>query len=301
MITKKIYIVYQPGSHGSYIRWLIDYANDIGHRYKNIQTDLTASDGSAHYADKLNKHIGGFAILDTLNDNYDYEWGYIIYRVLPILHNDNNDTNFILEKLSNGITEHDKIIYIDIDTDYLKELTYINIELKTTYEDSFNESLIPFIKNWDSSITNFFTADRWIKRELLSLYFRGMINSLTKKPNRYSNVLYIGMQDILFGNNDTLTRKILDFCELPLREEAIKEIIHKHKKFLDSQKAITYHKNMSDALDNCLKNIDAPLGEMSLFAESILQEKLRSAGHEIKCYNLNQFPKTTLELINLFE
>lgn len=301
MITKKIYILYQPGSHGSYLRWLVDYCNDIGHRHKTIIDNPTAKDGSAHYIDNFDRHIGATEIIKTTDKFPNFDHGYIIYRCLPILHNDNIRTDEVISSLVEKVRDCDKIIYINVDTQYLKELTFINIELKADYKPSLQLDLQPLLYKWGLDTSNFFEAERWVQREILSLWFRGMINSLTSKPKIYENVLYIDMQDILFTSNFDLAKKLIEFCDLPFRPEIKDHILNVQDEFLKKQQAIKYHQNMRDTLINCLENKDAPIHEMSLFTEAILQEQLLVNGYSLKCYGLNQLPKTTGELLKLLE
>lgn len=301
MINKKIYILYHPGTYGSYVRWLIDFSNDVGHLHKYIPSSLDAKDGSAHYIDPLDKHISGEAIFETLNDNISSNHGYTIYRVLPIIYNETLTTDDIITGLLAGKKDEDKIIYIDAGTDYLKELMFINIELKTTYKETLNLTLSNKLKNWNIHHNDFFKADKWIQREILSLWFRGMINSLSKTPQTYSNVLYINMYDIIFGDIVTLAKKLQDYCEFRFRDNVINHISNVHAEFISKQKSILYHKNMQEALQNCLNGVDHPIGEMSLFAEAILQEQLLKNGFSLQCYDLNDLPKNTLGLRNLLE
>lgn len=300
-MNKKIYVLYHPGTYGSYVRWLIDFSNDIGHAHKYIPSNLDAKDGSAHYIDPLDRHINGEAIFQTLNDSTSNNHGYTIYRVLPIIYNESLTTDDVITKLLAGKRDCDKIIYIDVDTDFLKELMFINIELKTTYKEALNLTLANNLKNWNVNHTDFFKVDRWIQREILSLWFREMINSLTAKPQRYTNVLYINMFDILFGNTVDLAKQLQHYCELPFRENITNHISNVHAEFISNQKAILYHKNIQEVLQNCLNGVNSQVGEMSLFAEAILQEQLLKNGYSLQCYNLNNLPKTTLELFNLLE
>lgn len=298
-MTKKIYILYHPGTYGSYLRWLIEYGNDVGHRYKTIPDSLEMNDGSAHYNDYYNKHPKGLDILKTLDDSPSYDWGYIIYRAIPINSTSNKNTNFIIENLLNSVRDIDKIIYIDVDTDFLKEITFINSELKIPYKEYFD--LTHLLKNWGIENTNFYKTDKWIQREVLSLWFRGMINSLTNRPDRFNKVLYINMHDILFSDSSNLAKQLINFCELPFNENSVNRIKLVQKEFFYKQKALVYHQNMCDVLKNCLNQTDSIIGEMSLFTEAILQEQLLANGYSLKCYGLNELPKTTGELLKLLE
>lgn len=299
-MTKKIYILYQPGSYGSYLRWLIDYSNDIGHKHKSIPDNPTAEDGSAHYLDHANRHINGKSIFQTLHEFPENDCGYIIYRVLPVVHDENLTTDQVISRLIDNIRECDRIIYVDINKDFLREIVFINIELKTTHKETFNASLAEQMQRWGTS-KDFYEADRWIQREVLSLWFRGMIDSLTLPPSRYSKVCYVDMCDILFGDSVDLSRRLLDFCDLPYRENVIDNTSNVHSTFVENQKALMYHRNMEAVLHDCLNGIESPIGPMSLFTEAILQERLLNKGYALKCYDLNELPKTTLELFNLLE
>jgi hypothetical protein len=298
--SKKIYVLYHPGSYGSWVRWLIEYCNDIGHHYKFIPNNPIMTDGTSHSMFTLpNAHpVGITEILATLDETVYESCGYKVYRACPVTV-DSDSTDAVLAGLLKDKDSDDKLIYIDVDSDYNKAITYLNIELKTPWKNTAFH-IHDKAKNWNKTKQNFFDLERWEQRELLSIHYPEMIESLTQTPSiNDEELLVVKMSSILSDDVINLARKIIEHCDLPLKNHIDAELRKSHLNMISNQKSLKIYDDITNVVEACIarKNIDIP--DLTLFAESMIQKLLRDKGLEIRCYSLNEFPKTTVELIKL--
>lgn len=298
-MTKKIYILYHPGSYGSYVRWLLEYANDMGHRFRHIPDNPLLADGSSHNMITLpNEHPRGMQIISTLDETVDEPCGYKIYRALPVV-DENNTTDDIIDKLVQGKSADDRVIYIDVNGQDAKDLIYLNFEQKTDYKDSFTKNLQKHVHRFDVNAGDFWQLDRWQQRELLSLYYPGMINSLIKSPQYSSHVLYVDMYDILHGNVHELCSRLLQHCQLQPRPNCMSQVTLMHEHMLHAQSSMAMLQHVREIMHACLHDLDLVIREQTLFSESMIQHYLRLNGFEMRCYQLDDFPKTVSALRKL--
>ena len=294
--SKKIYVIYHPGSYGSWVRWLIEYCNDIGHRHKTIPRQPIAADGSSHSMATLpNAHpayIDG--ILDTLKEKVNELCGYKIYRACPAMAPPASDV--ILQGLVDYKDEEDKVIYIDVDNHTCEMHCLINIDLKTTWHESAFD-LHQKAKHWVDNSNNFFQLERWQQREMISLSCFEMIKSLTKTPVIKSDeILVVKMSEIMHDDTVELAKKLINHCGLPLRQNFENTVIKAKKMMIDRQRSYSVYESIIKVIDAVIAKDNVEIPPMPLFAESIIQRMLRDKGLELSCHGLNVFPKTTADL-----
>lgn len=297
---KKIYILYHGGTYGSWIRWLIEYANDIGHRYKIIPSNPIIADGSSHSMITLpNAHPGGLEeTMIALDEVVEEACGYKIYRVIPIIDSVTNIDMFLTELLKRKNTE-DKVIYVDVDGHYNKEIAFLNIELKIDWIPHFNQGLADKVRLWDCTKSEFEELERWQQRELISLYYEEMIQSLTESPKLNHNMMMIKMSDIFKEDIISFTTKILKYCDLPIRKNVNNVLRTAHDTMMQKQASFELHRIIYNTVDACVRNENIDIPPLSLFAEAMVQNLLFKQGKEIRCYQLNKFPCTTGQLMEL--
>lgn len=296
--NKKIYIIYHPGSYGSYIRWIIEYCNDIGHRYKFIPKNPIAPDGSSHTMFTLpNAHPAGIdGILETLKEEVDELCGYKIYRACPSLAPP--ATDIVLQGLSNDKNQDVRIIYIDVDGIDSRIHCFLNLELKTPWDLSAL-GLHDRAKYWKENSSNFFELDRWQQREIISLNCFEMIESLTKCPDSINEeIMVIKMSEIIHSDIVDLAKKIINHCHLPLRSDYEARLCKARDSMLNAQRSFILYESILEIVDAVIRKRNIDIAPMTLFAEALVQRLLRDKGLELKCYGLNEFPKTTADLID---
>lgn len=300
-MTKKIYILYHPGSYGSYVRWLIDFANDVGHRYRDITSDPLMEDGSSHNFERVSKsHPNGLnEILDTLEETTNEDCGYKIYRAIPVI----DEVHGIDEVLINITKKGDQVrcIYISINDKHDRDLVFINQGLKikeflNLISTKWNEK----VKRYDLDSPSFIHSPRWVQREILSMNYEPMITSLTGHPrSSYPRLLKVDLMDIINGDPVSLAQKLLSHCGMDMRKGIDHVIQDTHSKMLRSQTSFKVLQETYDAVEACLTNTDMQLCNQTLFSEAIIQNELRKNGKEIRCWQLNVFPSSTAELVKL--
>jgi hypothetical protein len=73
-------------------------------------------------------------------------------------------------------------------------------------------------------------------------------------------------------------------------------------KWTKAQQYIVDEYRLIDSIvSSILDNEDYNWPALNIIAESIIQKRLRDAGYELKCYNLNTFPTNSKTLANLLE
>jgi hypothetical protein len=144
----------------------------------------------------------------------------------------------------------------------------------------------------------------WIVREWLSYNFFNSMNDQIEwfLPDRIKNknCLIIFINDLLYDLENTV-EKIKNFIDMPMTKN-INSILLYHKKNLSLQKYLN-----QDAIANkivtAIKENDTSLSwnsdQLTIITESWIQQWIRTAGYDFKCFELNQFPTTSKELIQL--
>ena len=56
---------------------------------------------------------------------------------------------------------------------------------------------------------------------------------------------------------------------------------------------------IKETINACLEGREIEIPPISLVAQAIIQKRLRDQGVELRCYGLNNWPKTSSELIKL--
>ena len=299
---KKIYIIYHSGSYGSWIRWLIDYSNDLGHRTKFIPLDPLLADGSSHnLVRNSTEHPGGLTnTLKTLDEEVDEDCGYRIYRTIPIIDQSIKIDEF-LETLAKNKNPQDKIIYIDVDGKHNKELTFLNNGYKAELNKSFEDAVSHKITQWSADKSSFFELEKWQQRELISYWYEEMIISLTESPSKKHDALIIPLSHVYNMESVALAKMLVDYCELPFRNGISEHLCQIHGKMMSLQKAPQVLKAIYDVISAIINGQNIDIQDLSLFGEAMVQKKLRDHGKEIQCYGLNVFPSNTNDLLSLIK
>ena len=299
---KKIYILYHSGSFGSWIKWLIDYSNDLGHKTKFVPSNPLLADGSSHNLIRNStEHPGGLdATLKTLDEIVDEDCGYRIYRVIPIIDEEIKIDEF-LDTLAQNKNPQDKIIYVDVDGQYNKEITFLNNGYKAGLNQTFDDTVSIKVKQWAADKSSFFELEKWQQRELISYWYEEMIISLTESPIRKHDALIIPLSDVFNKKSVELAKRLVDYCELPFKDDISDHLTKIHAKMLSLQKAPQVLKSIYDVISAIISKQNIDIQDLSLFGEAMVQRKLRDHGKELQCFGLNTFPSNTRDLMSLIK
>ena len=154
------------------------------------------------------------------------------------------------------------------------------------------------IVKWNSEYTHWSQMQPWEWREWMSLFYvtyvQQWINSQHEAPDSF---LKVSTTELLFQTKDAITR-IFDFCNTQATGNIdlfINEWVEKQ------QYVITEFNLLDEVVDNTINNIAFNWKELNIVAASIVQQRLRTLGYEIKCDSLNTFPSDSESLYGLLE
>ena len=154
------------------------------------------------------------------------------------------------------------------------------------------------IINWNKDYTHWSQMKPWELREWFSLFYvswvQEWIDSADQVPTTF---LKIKNTNILFDTKNTFL-KIIKFCNLTLSTDLDLFV----KEWTDKQLYIVNEFNLLDSIvEHVVNNQEFNWSLISIISESILQQRLRSKGFEIKCDGLNTFPTNSKILYSLLE
>ena len=187
-------------------------------------------------------------------------------------------------------TKIDKIIYLN--PSLTNQLDYIDNQFEKIFKCNLTEYL-------DSLSFNKNILNIWELREDMSFWLGDLMNnsyySFVKKINSESFIVNVNsfFEDFLTIFDQTLT-------ELSLKKTVTNDIILKrHNDFLKLQKNHNKQIRVKSWVHNIINNVDSVSPCDTIFDEAYAQNQLRNSGYEIKCYNLNTFPKNSAEFRKL--
>lgn len=152
---------------------------------------------------------------------------------------------------------------------------------------------------------NIETLDPWELRELLSFYWvtrfgdRFSCWSTLKNNLQNASIQFVSMDELRDFPIQTINR-CLQFFDLEPINDTIDPIITKWEKLQIHKDKDQQVSNIIEAIVNN-KHFSWNDIDLNLFDEAFIQNNLRAEGLEVKCYNLNQFPKNTDEFANYLE
>jgi len=108
------------------------------------------------------------------------------------------------------------------------------------------------------------------------------------------DILIITTEELLYDFRNTMIKvaKYTGFKSV----DNIDKLIKLQEKQLSLQKHLRKDKIVNKIIDGFFNNKNITIDNLSVYDEAFIQYKLRQKGYEIKCYNLNIFPKNTLDL-----
>ena len=157
------------------------------------------------------------------------------------------------------------------------------------------------IVNWNRNYTSWQEMQVWELREWLSIFYPQWIlewiNSKDVKFNR--NPFLVSNIDIL-TNLESAFLKISEYLGLTIINKT--ELTQFCNKWTKAQQYIVDEYRLIDSIvSSILDNEDYNWPALNIIAESIIQKRLKDAGFELKCYNLNEFPTNSTALVKLLE
>lgn len=154
------------------------------------------------------------------------------------------------------------------------------------------------IVNWNPTYTSWKDMQHWELREWLSLFYVPWVQEWIDSQNQVpDNFLKIKNINLLFNPKETLL-DIIKFCNLTLAGDIDSFILEWQQK----QDYIVREFNLlGDILTNTIEKNNFNWNGLNIISESIIQQRLREKGFEIRCDGLNTFPTDSISLYNLLE
>jgi hypothetical protein len=288
-------IIFQGGSYGSYLSWLLESV----FTHETLYDPFVSSTGSSHNL----KNPRRLRIDDWLKNPKNFSKVPFL-RVHPKeekYHSFLDNTNKLTEYFGKSI-----LIYPSRNDYLLHSNNYV-------YKiwDNFWTGPLKYIDR-DNLYNNFPVAKdtpidqvpTWIIREWLSYNFIGMIDDTLEwfLPDRLhnKNCLIIYINQLLYHLPETIV-KIQNFINMPLIKD-IDDVMPYHKKNISLQKYLNQDSISADII-SAIKNNDQSLtwdkNSLTIITECWIQHWIRNAGYDFKCNKLNNFPTTSKALIQL--
>lgn len=292
---KQIPIIFQGGSYGSYLLWLLSMLFTDEKLYEPFNKN-TGSSHNMHSVRSLN--------IDLWLNDYNTPIDGMFLKVHAKLENHHS----LLDNITKLTLHFGKSILI-----YPSHNTYLLHSNNNVYKTSDNFWAGPLGYIDKENLYNNFPVARstpleevpiWIIREWLSYNFFNAMNDQIEwnLPDsiKDDNCLIIYIDELLYQLPTTIA-KIQNFLEMPLTKD-ISSILPYHDKNISYQKYLDQDKLASDIVNSIKENnklLTWNQNNLTIITESWIQQWIRNAGYDFKCNELNQFPTTSNELIQL--
>jgi hypothetical protein len=303
-MSSSIGIVYNGGSYGTYLHWLIfTLTTDFP-----IMSPLTSATTSHEFEKNVAQHTSNYSDMTSgyslkefnkLSNNQIPK----LFRIHPKIYQTEsavyNIEKIILPKVSQLLIAYpDPGSYLLNVNNYMYKiwndlwsgpLKYIN------KDDLYNNFAV------DPS-TPLAEIDRAIIREYLSFNVFSSWESQVEwfLPNQlhHSRCHFVYLNDLLYRPVETLAH-IKKFCNLTWTKD-VNSILDIHYQNLKTQKFLTQDSlaySILTAIDR-KQNFEWEQSDLTLITEAWIQCALRKQGKELQCDQLSVFPTSTLELAN---
>ena len=278
---KKTVILYPPGCYGSFVSWLLKNVNVPVDEIKlPFQKDGSAHDRITIMTHSVITNFENFSedILQFHYPNSLEEW----------------------HELMKIFTNYKKYNIITISFDFYSKLWLMNnIEDKIANNITRNEEFLTLLANWGTPPYN-----AWQIRECLSYHFYLFENQITHRMGSIQDAMQmrpdVGFYFNISGLRDNFEetiKRLCDFCNIEYSDSTIDYI---KTQWILSQKHLYKDTIVNSIINNIVDHKDFVITtQLSIIDEAYVQHKLRDRGIELKCYNLNGFPKTNAEFQEL--
>ena len=276
--NRDLAIVFNGGTYGNFINWTLNWLQGIydtdskpwgeyGNSHKYDMSKGYVKVHPANYDCTLNQFIKNLFV--------DYNFKKVLF-IHPT-------KNTMLWNLNN------KFFKIWVNKGYFKHFY--------DTDPRWKENLVNWKKDFDS-------LETWELREYLSLSM--MNNHLNEIRNdeietiSFDNFLKISIEDLtteekFYTTLDTL----IDFCLIDVCRSN-HEISQLYNEWLSLQEFINKDKLIESYIHAIVNQIDMKFENLTIVDEAEIQRVLREKHNmQIKCYNLNTWPESTLELNKL--
>jgi hypothetical protein len=298
-----VHILFLPGTFGSTVNYVLQSLGTGMTGLTLSHNDAILPDGSMHTFYKS----GHWLSLPELTKFFNKEIDQNIEISTPIYPMEDAHAKDIIDLLYKNCPK-DKVIFI-----YVNSLEYAEINMLAQYYKIANGSSIRLtinmfcnenehnIINWNPTYTHWSQMQTWELREWLSIFYIEWVKEwINAKIHVPSNWLQISSEEILNNTEETFV-KACEYCNGidSTKLDNLKDfsLMWKSKQ----QYLLDEYNLIKNIVESTISNNDLNWQPLNIIAEVIIQQKLRSAGYEIKCYNTNIFPTNAKQLHDLLE
>lgn len=298
----KTIIAFQAGAYGSYLRWIL-YSLLVD---SPIQSPFRKS--TSHNVDYLDPKLIEQGLvtkdhirIDTFSKNKNFK--------LSTIHPVRDFGKDFLEEVSKISNLVDRVIipYIDHSTYLLGVHNY----LYKVWDDIWSGSLAyvareDLAKGWGiDQTTDLNTVPRWILREHHSI---NVFNSWETQCSWFApvhmfktNCKFVFINDLFYNFLPTI-ESIRQFLGIEWIRDPV-ELLPYHKTNVNNQKYKNQDLLAKQILHSVAENVNFTwtADSITLYTEAYIQRALQHQGIMLKCNELNNFPTSTNELIEIFE
>jgi hypothetical protein len=286
-----IHIFFVPGMFGTSIELVLrNYTNE----YSPIEASIL-NDGSAH-SFKKEFHVGS---LDRLNDLKEKPLAdnAILTPFYPF---EDRHLDEILQSYLNIVNSSDKKVLVYADSVRAAELNLLFQYHKIAFGskikhglDIFFSSNIKDFKNWNSNYNSYHDMQPWETREWFSIFYPTFVKEWIDSIDLVDNTwLKISSTEILSDPHNSF-KEIIKFCNLTSKPD----LIDFSTQWKQSQMYILNEFELINSIvESTISRTNLTWNQTNIIHESIVQQRLRQLGFEIRCQNLNTFPTNSLVL-----
>jgi hypothetical protein len=299
-----IHILFVPGTFGTTVQYAVRQfdKNLIDNRIFYLEDELILSDGSMHSFVKT----GHYCLLQDLNNFLDNRIDQDIVITSPIYPMSDAHAEPII-KLFCERRPNDKYIFIyvaDLDQAEITILAHyhkistgsLNMTIETICGDNVHN-----IINWNPNYTHWSQMQLWEIREWFSIFYPAWVQEwIDAKQYIPATWISISSKDILADTRSTLLEVInyVGGFNLGLTSEFDNFVNTWRPK---QQYLLDEHTIIKNIVEFTISNTPYTWKKLNVISEAIVQRRLRDAGYEIKCYDLNEFPTASDDLHQLLE
>lgn len=294
-----VYVFFWAGTFGSTVEYVI---RTFTNEYQPVQARI-ASDGSMHNMHdftKINHLMTQQAISKFLNNERDST--SIATIVSPTI--DCVPLTEIVSMFKSEIKTSKCILL------YVNSKDYAELNRLFQYHKIINGKVhniglrsialgdaVPLIKRWNPSYKSISDMKTWELREWQSLFdFDDFINAPAQVDHSF---LKVSTQELLDDTFNTFD-KIITWCGLTRNSSDLQKFAADWRQ--KQQYVLDEHKLIVDITNATINNISMTIPKnLNIFAQAIIQQRLRNAGFEIRCDGLNKLPHNTTLLHNLLD
>jgi hypothetical protein len=277
-----VVVLFPVGAFGSTVEYCLrQFSNEL----TKVVATIAPADGSMHTFEKEFHPLTIDQFVQSKHDNFE-----IVTPVYP--GRDYLSPRQTLDHLTEMFDDDQKVLVIYFSSLKMAELNQLFCYYKVP--DHLDWVMKDKQTAWNMHYNSWTDMQSYELREALSFYIDQQIYHLEVEKNKNKNWLYVTSNDLLYDFKITIL-DIMKYFQLTVDpSENINEF---YASWLAKQKYILDEfEQIEQIMLSLNSDTDHSWNKLSIMGEAIIQSRLRHAGSEIACYQLNQFPTTTYEL-----